>query len=204
MTEATPHLSDQDFRRDLARHIESKRTEFFWLGVAMCIIGILAIIFPFITTLTVEFMVGWLLVLAGLIGFGSSFTVEGTGPFFGRLLLSLLYFGLGLYFLTHPAAGIVVLTIVLAALFLIDGAVQLTYAFEMRQRGGWFWMLLSGLVSIIVGLLIAGGLPGTSLFALGILIGVSFLSTGIAFILAPQVSVAERVGVDGGKAQRRT
>lgn len=204
MSDATAPASNQDALRDLARRIESRRTEFFWLGVAMCVIGVLAILFPVISTLTFEFMVGWLLVLAGLVGLGSSFSVEGTGAFFGTLLLSLLYLGLGVYFLTHPAVGIVVLTIVLAALFLVEGAVQLTYSFEMRRRGGWFWMLLSGLVSIAVGLLIAAGLPGTSLFALGLLVGIAFLSTGIAFILASQQSVIGPAGAGPERAQSPT
>lgn len=192
MTDASAPASNQ---HDLAHRVENRRTEFFWLGIAMCVIGILAILFPVITTLTVEIMIGWLLLLAGIVSLGSSFSVEGTGAFFGTLLLSLLNIGLGLYFVTHPAVGMVVLTMVLAALFLVEGAVQLTFSFEMRRRGGWFWMLLSGLVSIAAGLLIAAGLPGTSLFALGLLVGIAFLSTGIAFILAPQQPV---LGLPGG------
>jgi uncharacterized membrane protein HdeD (DUF308 family) len=42
---------------------------------------------------------------------------------------------------------------------------------------------MSAIVSVAVGLLIAAGLPGTSLFALGLLVGVNFLSTGIALIM---------------------
>lgn len=177
---------NQPLRNDLAQRIATRRTEFFWLGIAMVVIGVLAIFFPFIATLTVEVMIGWLLLLAGVVTIGSSFSIEGTGAFFGSLLLGLLYVGLGIYFLTHPGVGIVVLTIVLAALLMVEGAVQLAFSFEMRKQGGWFWMLLSGLVSIAAGILIAAGLPGTSLFALGLLVGVSFLSTGLSFIFISQ------------------
>lgn len=202
MTDATARPPHQDVQHDFAHRIESRRTELFWLGIAMCVIGVLAIFFPIITTFTVEIMIGWLLVLAGLIGLGSCFTVEGTAGFFGTLLLSLLYLGLGLYFLTHPGVGVIVLTIVLAAIFLIQGAVQLTYSFELRQRGSWFWLLLSGLVSIAVGLLIAGGLPGTSLVALGLLIGVTFLSTGAAFIVASQMSNSDHAATTAESGRR--
>jgi uncharacterized membrane protein HdeD (DUF308 family) len=60
-------------------------------------------------------------------------------------------------------------------------------------------MLLSGLVSIAVGLIIAGGLPGISLVALGLVVGINFLSTGIAFILLSQ-SVPEGTAREGSIA----
>jgi len=202
MTDASAPDRDQQLRQDLAQRIASRRTEFFWLGIAMAVIGILAIVFPFIATLSVEIMVGWLLLLVGIISIGGSFSVQGTGAFFGNLLLGLLYLGLGLYFLTHPGVGIIVLTMVLAALLMVEGAVQLAFSFEMRNRGGWFWMLLSGLVSIAAGLLIAAGLPGTSLFALGLLLGVSFLSTGISFIVLSQQAVPARGETEPGRAGR--
>jgi uncharacterized membrane protein HdeD (DUF308 family) len=176
---------------ELARRIVERRQEFFWLGIAMSIIGLLAVFFPVFATLTVELMVGWLLIMVGLVTLFGSFRVEGTGAFFGTLLLALLYIGLGLYLITHPGIGVISLTLLLAALFLVEGAVQLSFAFEMRSRQGWFWILLSGLVSIAVGLLIAGGMPGTSLFALGLITGINFLSTGIAFIVLSQSVPAE-------------
>ena len=66
---------------------------------------------------------------------------------------------------------------------MIDGAVQVAMAFELRPLDGWVWMLLAGLVAIGVGLLIAADLPRFSLVAVGIYIGISFLSTGIARIM---------------------
>ncbi len=77
---------------------------------------------------------------------------------------------------------VVALTLLLAAVFIIDGAVQIAMAFELRPFDGWVWMLLAGLISIGVGLLIAAELPTFSLVAVGIYIGISFLSTGIARI----------------------
>lgn len=206
MSDATRPVSDRELQQDLAERLASRRSEIFWIGVAMVVVGVLAILFPFLATLTLEVMIGSLLVLAGLVGLVSSFSVQGTGPFFGTLLLSLLNLGVGIYCITHPAVGIVVLTIVLAVLFLVEGAVQLAFSFDMRNRSGWGWMLLSGLVSIAVGLFIAAGLPGTSLFALGLLVGISFLSTGLAFIIISQQSVpaeaTRTASTQAGRTQR--
>jgi len=108
--------------------------------------------------------------------------VEGTGPFFGELLIGLLKFALGVYLLRHPDVGMVALTLLLAAVFMIDGAVQVALSLELRPQDGWVWMLVAGLIAIGVGLLVAAELPDTSLVTIGILLGVSFLSTGIARI----------------------
>ena len=65
---------------------------------------------------------------------------------------------------------------------MVDGAVQVALAFELRPIDGWVWVLLAGLVSIGVALLIAAELPAISLVALGVYLGISFLCTGIARI----------------------
>lgn len=186
MSDATIPVTDQQLSHDLHEKIAARKTELFWIGIAMALVGILALLFPVFTTVTVTLMIGWVLILAGLVTFLGAFSVHGTGPFFGELLLGLLKLGLGVYILRHPGLAVVVITLMLAAIFMIDGAVKLGFSFEMRQRGGWFWMLLSALVSIAVGLLIAAGLPETSLFMLGLLVGINFLASGIAFIMLPQ------------------
>ena len=146
-------------------------------------LGLLALLFPVVSTFVIARVVGWLLVFSGLVTIWDAFTVEGTGAFFGELLVGLLKLALGVYLLRHPDVSIVVLTLLLAAVFMIDGAVQVAMAFELRPLDEWVWMLLAGLISIGVGLLIAAELPRFSLVAVGIYIGISFLSTGIARIM---------------------
>ena len=112
----------------------------------------------------------------------SAFGAQGTGAFFGQLLVGLLKLGLGFYLLMNPGIGMVALTLLLASIFVVDGAVQTSFAFQLRPAEGWGWVLVSALVSIGAGLLIAAGLPATSLVTLGALVGIKFLSTGIASI----------------------
>ena len=151
-------------------------------GAALAVVGLLALLFPVGATIVVARMVGWLLVLSGLVTIWDAFTFEGTGAFFGELSIGLLKLALGVYLLRHPDVTIVALTLLLAAVFVIDGVVQVAMAFELRPLDGWVWMLLAGLVAIGVGLLIASELPSISLVALGVYLGVSFLCTGIARI----------------------
>lgn len=186
MSDATIPAREQRLEDDLAQRIVERKSEFFWVGIAMAIVGVLAILYPAFTTVTVALLIGWVLLLAGFVTFFGAFSMHGTGPFFGQLLLGLLKLGLGVYLLRHPGFGIVAITLLVAAVFMVDGAVKLGFTIEMRQRGGWFWMLLSALVSIAAGLLIAAGLPETSVFVLGLLVGINFLGTGIAFIMLSQ------------------
>src|SRR5271169_3685346 len=118
-----------------------KNEELFWGGVALAILGAAALIFPVAATFAVALMIGWLLVLSGIVTIWDAFTLEGTGPFFGELLIGLLKLALGVYLLRHPDFSIVALMLLLAAVFMIDGAIQIVLAFELRPMDGWVWML---------------------------------------------------------------
>ena len=183
MTERSDQALSARLRQDLMERLTEKRDDIFWTGTAFTIVGILALIFPFFTTMTVAFMIGWVLIFAGAVTIYGAFSVQGTGPFFGQLLLGLLTLALGVYLMMHPGVSIVALTIMLAAIFMFDGAAQLVLAYDVRPRDGWIWVLLSGLVSIGVGLLIAAEFPGSSRVALGILVGIKFLAAGISYIV---------------------
>jgi uncharacterized membrane protein HdeD (DUF308 family) len=163
--------------------LAKKNDQLFWGGVAMAIVGALALIFPFGATLAIAIMAGWLLILAGAVTIAGAFTVEGTGPFFGELLIGLLKLALGVYLVRHPDVSMVLLTLLLAAVFVIDGAAQLAMAFELRPMDGWGWLLLAAIVAIVVGVLLAAELQAMSQITLGILLGVSFLTSGLARIM---------------------
>jgi uncharacterized membrane protein HdeD (DUF308 family) len=168
----------------LHTRLRASSRELFWLGLGMTIVGIIAIGFPIVSTLATALFVGWMFLLAGVFLFVGSFTIHGTGPFFGAMLMALLMLAAGVFLLFNPLAGAIALTIVLGVLFLVQGGFELALAFEMRPHRGWVWMLLSGAASVILALVIAAGLPGISLIALGILLGINFLSTGVGYMFA--------------------
>ncbi|MEI9888944.1 MAG: HdeD family acid-resistance protein [Rhizomicrobium sp.] len=154
-----------------------------WLGLAMVVLGLAAVAFPMISTLVAALLVGWSLLLSGIVLLIASFSIHGTGPFFGALLSSLISVAAGAFLLFNPLAGAVALTLLVGVIFLVQGAFELYFAFEMRPHAGWQGMLLSGLASIVMAVLIAAGWPAVSAIVLGILLGVNFLSTGIGYIV---------------------
>jgi uncharacterized membrane protein HdeD (DUF308 family) len=155
----------------------------FWLGLLMVGVGTAAVAFPEFSTFAATLLVGWVLLISGVATFISSFWIHGTAPFFAANLLGLLSGAAGVFLLLNPLAGAVALTLVLGVMFIFQGAAELMFAFEMRPAAGWPGMLLSGIASIALAVIIASGWPHISLIALGILLGINFISTGVGYIV---------------------
>ncbi|HEX4078710.1 MAG TPA: HdeD family acid-resistance protein [Rhizomicrobium sp.] len=163
--------------------LKSSSRHMLWLGVAMVLVGIAAIVFPILSSLVAAIFVGWVFLISGGFLFVGSFSIHGTGPFFGALLLSLLSIAAGVFLLWNPLAGEVALTLLVGLLMMFQGAFEIFFAFEMRPHTGWVGMLISGLMSAVLAILIVAWWPGVSLIVLGILLGVNLLSSGIGYIL---------------------
>lgn len=176
-------MTDKLFNETLLHdRLRSASNWLLWLGIAMLVLGAAAIIWPAISTLVATLFVGWMLLLSGVAALFGSFTIRGTGPFFGALLLALLSIAAGVFLLFNPLAGEVALTLMVAVIFTIQGAFEMLFAFDVRPHQGWVPMLLSAIVTIVTALLIVAMWPGISLFLLGILLGVNFITTGLGYM----------------------
>lgn len=164
------------------QRLQSISPRLFWLGLLLVILGIAAIAFPEFGTLAATFLVGWVLLAAGVMLFIGSFWIHGTVPFFASNLFGLLSAAGGVFLLFNPLAGAVALTLIVGLLFMFQGAAELMFAFEARPAKSWLGMLVSGLASIALAVIIIAGWPGISSIALGLLLGINFLSTGIAYL----------------------
>lgn len=171
-------------------HAENVRKFGIWAtiyGIVLIILGILAIIMPGVATLATGLTIGWLLLIAGIVGVIAVFTAGVSAPgFWWNLITAILYALAGAALLWRPVAGALTLTIILAAYLLATGVVKAAMAFEYRRAipKAWGWMLLSALVDIVLGVMIVLGLPGTSVWVLGLLVGINLLFTGVALIVA--------------------
>jgi uncharacterized membrane protein HdeD (DUF308 family) len=154
----------------------------FWLGLTMVVLGGAAVVFPAMSTLVGTLFVGWVLLISGVITLAGSFSIHGTGPFFGALLLALLSIASAVFLLFNPLAGEIALTLMVGVIFMFQGAFEMFFALDMRPQSGWGSMLASAIASILISVLIVASWPGISLVVLGILFGVNFISTGIGYI----------------------
>lgn len=182
---------------------ENLRSSWGWLallGVISLIGGLLALANPFAATLTAEFLAAWTFTLFGVVQIIQAFRLRGNwGVFLWALLLGVLTFAVGISLLVRPMQGIISLTMLVAIVFLVLGAVKLMYSFTLRPLSGWGWVLASGILSLVLGVMILADLPWAAATVLGILLAIELLSNGIfllilAFGLRSMGSVSGQAG----------
>lgn len=152
-----------------------------WLGIALIFLGVLAVVFPLATTIAAKVFIGWLFLFAGAFQIWQSFSIREWGGFLWNLLIGVLYFLAGGWLAFDPFAGIIGMTVLLAITFIAQGIMEAAIANNLRPKAGWGWMMFSGLVGVLAGVLIISGLPSTAVWAVGLVVGLNMISSGFAF-----------------------
>lgn len=162
--------------------ISEKWGWFLALGIGLIIAGIAAIAFPLVSTIAAKIMLGWLFLIGGALLVFHAFQAPQWSGFLWELIIGALYLIVGGYLAFFPLTGLLTLAVVLAALFIAEGIFEIVMAYRVSPHEGWFWLLLSGIAAIAVGVLIALGLPGSATWALGLLVGINLLFSGWSYI----------------------
>lgn len=168
------------------------RTFLVLSGIVLIVGGILALLLPFAASLAVTLIVGWAFLFAGAVHIVAAFGDRENRLWTG--LFGLLEVALGLSFILDPLSGMVSLTVVLGALFLASGAMQLYLAFARRVADSTWMLALSGTVSVALAALIAFNLLEASGTVPGVLLGIELISTGVAFLMLRPRRIAELRG----------
>lgn len=150
------------------------------VGALLFVAGVVAILLPLLAGVAVTAIVGWLLLLAGVAHFFFAWSARGAGSVLWQILLGVLYVGVALYMIGHPAQGLVTLTLLLASYFVIEGVLELVMYMRMRRSHRASSFLWNGIVTLFLGALIWAQWPFSSAWALGTLIGISLIFSGIA------------------------
>jgi len=100
-----------------------------------------------------------------------------------KLLVGIAYILFGGYLIMHPVMGVASLTLILASLFLIEGILDIILFFKMRSLGGSSWVLVDGIITLLLGLLIYMQWPSSSAWAIGTLVGVSMIISGVSRVM---------------------
>lgn len=153
------------------------------VGVIFALLGIGAIVAPAIAGEAVVYVIGSLLLLTGILQLFAGIK-EGSWK---RKVLQLSQGSImgvaGLAVLAHPFYGLAALSLVLAIFFLIDGVWKIAASFSYRPASGWLALLASGLIAVLLGGMIWSQWPVSGLWAVGILVGVDLLTTGLALMM---------------------
>lgn len=181
MSTSPPDVTLSEMRHDLTQ----LRGNWFWfvlLGIALIIVGLVAISAVGIASIATAAAIGILMVVGGIMEVAGAFWARNWSGFFYHLLAGLLSLVVGGLFLWAPVGALVALTLLLACLLIVKGAFETIVALTHRFTQ-WGWALLSGVLDLLLGFLILAGWPASAFWVIGLFIGISFLFRGVNWMM---------------------
>jgi uncharacterized membrane protein HdeD (DUF308 family) len=158
-------------------------------GVSLLCLGMVAVASPLMAAVAVNVLIAWLILSAGVVHLVVAFHAREAGSVIWRLLVGLAYLCFGVYLIARPALGVASLTLLLASLFLVEGIFNIVLFFRTPSILRSSWILFDGIVTLLLGLMIYMQWPSSSAWAIGTLVGVSLIFSGVTRIM---VSLAVR------------
>jgi uncharacterized membrane protein HdeD (DUF308 family) len=155
---------------------------FLGLGILQIVVGIFCWLDVVAASIAGVVVIGVLLLLGGVFQVVHAFTVRGWSGFLLHVLMGVLYVVGGLLLMDEPVRGSLIITIVISVLLIVSGVARLVMAATHRHMPGLWLVILSGVVSLVVGVLLYASLPWSSLWVLGTLIAIELVFHGIAWI----------------------
>jgi uncharacterized membrane protein HdeD (DUF308 family) len=157
------------------------------LGIAQIILGSIALCVPMIASFAAVAVFGAVLIMGAIFQIIHAFNVRSWPRSAWYGLGGLLYAIAGGFVLIYPTVGVVSLALLIAALFVADGILRISFAIANRSLAGWGWLLAAGISSLAVGIIFLFGWPATALLTTGLLLGLNLVfigATQAAFAIA--------------------
>ena len=169
---------------DMSAAVKAHWKAFLFEGILLAVLGLAAMIVPPLASLAVTIFLGWMFLISGIAGLVVTYWARQMPGFWWSLFSAALAVLAGLVLLARPMQGVLTLTIVVGAYFLVEGVTTIMYALEHRRElsGRWSWLLVSGLMDILISFLIIAGLPGSAEWAIGLLVGINLVLGGASLV----------------------
>lgn len=151
------------------------------MGVAMIVIGVLAILAPLAGGILFDMLFGALFIGAGIVEMIDAFRTATWQRGVLLELAGIVTLAAGVLFIARPVVGLVALTIVFLAYLVFVGAFRIVMAFQLpRGAPGKVSAFLSGIVALVLAYLAITQMPNVSVWLIGTFIGVSLIFAGVA------------------------
>jgi uncharacterized membrane protein HdeD (DUF308 family) len=159
-----------------------KRHSFWYIlqSVLMILAGIMALIFPMISSVAIVIFLGWLLIFSGVLQAFSLIDARHVPHFWLQLVSVVLSVLVGILFLRNPGAGLLTLTLLLIVFFMVEGISKIIFSLTIRPFPNWGWVFASGVVGILLAFYLWANTPVTAIWLLGVLLGIELISEGAA------------------------
>jgi uncharacterized membrane protein HdeD (DUF308 family) len=152
------------------------------LGFVYVIAGFIALGSIIMATVASVLIVGVMMIIAGVAELFNAFQIKSWGKFLIWALLGVLYIVAGFVAFENPLFAAVVLTLMLGASLVASGIVRIILAFNMKREMPWVWVALSGVITLLLGLLILARWPINSVYILGLFLGIDLIMAGAGWI----------------------
>jgi uncharacterized membrane protein HdeD (DUF308 family) len=163
------------------------------IGVLILIAGLIAVMVPMVAALAATFAFAWIALFIGVLQLIHAYQMRTEKGLTWRVLTGLLNVALGIVFFWKPLEGVVALALLLAGLITAIGIIEILFALQRRPAPGWGWVLALGIVSVLLGILIAIGWPQNSFLLIGLYVGINMISGGI-WRIARGIAVRKAAG----------
>lgn len=155
---------------------------FLALGLIQVLVGATAITMAALATLASVIVIGLLALISGGAELASAIWARGWSGTLQHILCGVLYLVFGLIVTTRPVQSAEMLTLVLAMMFLVGGAIRIGLAVSGRFHQ-WGYVLFSGIITLLMGGMILSGWPGTSFWVIGTFVGIELLFAGWMWVM---------------------
>lgn len=174
-----------DPAQSLKRSLRDHSGLFIIEGIVIGILGVVAMILPFVAGLATTIFLGWLILIAGIVGLVATLNSRAAPGFGWSLVSAIAGIVVGGLLIWNPVQGLMTLTAVMTAYFIVDGIsiISLAIAHRRELSGRWEFMLANGVFDLILAAVVISGMPGTFLWALGLLVGIDLIF-GAASLIA--------------------
>jgi len=152
------------------------------LGIVFVILGFIGLGMTFAVTMASVLMFGILLLIGAGVQFVDAAKCKGWKGIILHVLIALLYLVAGISAIRDPLGASAMLTLLISGTLIIVGAARCIMAFQMRGFRNWFWPLLGGVVSIILGVVILANWPISGLWVIGLFVSVELVVNGWTYI----------------------
>src|SRR6201993_5303672 len=171
-------------RSRMSAAVKAHWKAFLFGGLLFAILVFGAMVVPPLASLAITIFLGWMFLISGIGGLILTFWAREMPGFWWSLISAAVAVLAGGILLARPVQGVLTLTIVVGAYFLAEGVATIMYALEHRRElsGRWSWLLVAGLMDILIAVIIVAGLPGSALWAIGLLVGINLMFGGASLI----------------------
>ena len=167
---------------DLLQPIRERSGLLLGVGIVQMIVGAVAIAAPLVATLASAVVLGWLLLLSGVLQIVHAFQVGRWQGFVLHVLGGVFFAAGGLLVVFRPMTGALSLTLVLAAFFVVEGVSRTMLALRMRGARGWGVFLAGGVLGLLLGVMLWAEWPDSALWAVGLLVGINLVFGGSSLV----------------------